>query len=233
MTDNQTRRRFFGKVSSAGFGLAAIGGLPSESLAASKSPKKGAKETMLEQYFRRFGEILVTFRKNEMENIEKAADLAVECLESGGKLYTSLGGHLFYQDGGDTAIDRIGNPELFIRDTKEMKAGDFLVTMNASQANEARKKGIKVVGWTSPFHRKGDTPPLGLQNPQALILEEVCHVTVECYVPYTDGILFSEKIHVRPIPGSGQMTILFYWVLTSAIVDRLAKKGKTLKVAGT
>ena len=232
MTSNKTRRSFFGKVGSAGFGLAAISSLPSESLAASKLPKKNANETMLEQYFRRFGEIMAAFKKYEMENIEKAADLALDCVENGGKLYINLGGHLFYQDGGDTAIDRIGNPELFIRDTKEMKAGDFLLTMSASRANEARKKGIKVVGWTSPFSRKGDTPPLGLQNPSAMILEEVCHVTVECHVPYTEGILYSEKIHVRPIPGSGQMILLFYWVLTAAIVDRLAKKGKTFKVAG-
>ena len=86
MTDNQTRRKFFCTIGSAGFVMGAFGGLHGDSLAASKSSKKGEKETMLKQYFRRFGEILTVFRKDEMENIEKAADLAVECLENGGKL---------------------------------------------------------------------------------------------------------------------------------------------------
>jgi len=232
MADNQTRRTFFGTAGSAGFGMAAAGGFSVESRAASRGPEKNRRETMLEQYFRRFGEILAAFREEEWEKIGRAADMAVACIERGGKLYSTLSGHLFQGDGGDTALDRIGNPELFNRDTKDMKAGDFLVTMNASAAKEAREKGVKVVGWTAPFSRKGDTPPLGLQNPQELILEEVCDVTVECHVPYTDGILFSDKIHVRPIPASGQMTILFYWVLTAAVVDRLAVKGKSVKVAG-
>ena len=233
MNDNQTRRKFFGTTGTAGFGLTATGGLISGCSSGSEPTVNDAPETMLGQYFRRFREILTAFREEEMGKIGQAADMAVECIMSGGKLYSTLGGHLFQKDGGDTAVDRIGNPELFNRDTKDMKSGDFLVTMGASQAKEAREKGIKVVGWTSPFRRKGDTPPLGLQKPQDMILEEVCDVTIECHVPYNDGILYSEKIHVRPIPGSGQMTLIFYWILTAAVVERLVKKGKRLTVAGS
>ena len=78
MTNNKTRRSFFSKAGSAGLGLAAMSSLPSESLAASKLPKKNANETMLEQYFRRFGEILAAFQKNELENIEKQIFLDVK-----------------------------------------------------------------------------------------------------------------------------------------------------------
>ena len=232
MNDNQTRRNFFGTLGTAGFGMAAAGGFISGCTSGSIPSDTETPETMLGQYFRRFREILTAFRDEELGKIGQAADMAAECVMNGGRLYSTLGGHLFQKDGGDTAIDRIGNPELFNRDTEDMKSGDFLVTMRASQAKEARGKGIKVVGWTSPFRRKGDTPPLGLQKPQDMILEEVCDITIECHVPYTDGILFTDKIHVRPIPASGQMTLIFYWTLTAAIVERLAKKGKTLMIAG-
>ncbi|MFC1509469.1 hypothetical protein ACFL60_07285 [Candidatus Omnitrophota bacterium] len=232
MKDNQTRRNFFGIIGTAGFGLAAAGGMISGCTSGSTPSDTENPETMLGQYFHRFSEILTAFRDEELDKIGQAADMAAECFMSGGKLYSTLGGHLFQKDGGDTANDRIGNPVLFNRDTEDMKTGDFLVTMGASQAKDAQEKGIKVVGWTSPFRRKGDTPPLGLEKPQDMILEEVCDVTIECHVPYTDGILYSEKIHVRPIPGSGQMTLIFYWTLTAAIVERLAEKGKNLTVAG-
>ncbi len=233
MKNNNTRRKFLGSVGSAGLGLAASGGITSGCAQEPKPLEKAVPETMLGQYFRRFREIMTAFQEQELEKIGQAADMAVECIDGGGKLYSALGGHLIRGKGGDTSLERIGNPELFHRNTEDMKAGDFLITMSEEQAMEAREKGIKTVGWTSPMRRKRDTPPLGLQNPQEKMLEEVCDVTIECHVPYTEGILYTDKIHTRPIPGSGQMMLLFYWSLTSAIAGRLAAKGKSISVAGS
>ena len=229
----QTRRNFLGSAGSAGLGLAATGAITSVGAQEPMPVEKVVPETMLGQYFRRFREIMTAFKEQELEKIGQAADMAGECIEGGGKLYSALGGHLIRGEGGDTSLERIGNPELFHRDTDNMKAGDFLITMSETQAMEAREKGVKTVGWTSPMRRKRDTPPLGLQNPQEKMLEEVCDITIECHVPYTEGILYTEKIHTRPIPGSGQMMLLFYWTLTTGIAGRLAAKGKSLPVAGS
>jgi len=223
MKNNQTRRTFFRNTCTAGILAASVGGITGTAYAASIGKKILADETMLEQYLKRFQKILMTFKKLEMEKISRAADMAAASFLTGGKLYQSLTGHII---SGEISQTRIGNPKLFTGDMENMKAGDFLVTTRSSQANEAKKKGVKVVGFTTPFYRKEDTPPLGLENPGDIMLSDVCDITIKSYVPYTDGILYSDRIHIRPIPASGQMTIIFYWALVGGITFRLAQKGK-------
>lgn len=223
MKNNQTRRTFFRNAGTTGLLAASVGGTTGTAHAASLGKKILADETMLEQYLKKFQKILRAFKKVELEKISRAADMAAECFLIGGKLFQSLTGHII---SGETSQTRIGTPKLFTGNMETMKVGDFLVTTRPSQANEAKKKGVRVVGFTTPFYRKEDTPPLGLENPGDIMLSDVCDITINSYVPYTDGILFSDRIHVRPIPAAGQMTILFYWALVGGITFRLTKEGK-------
>lgn len=236
MKNGISRRLFYECLGISGFFLGA-GGC---SILKRSSNVQMREETMLDQYLRKFKNILTAFKESETKSIEEAAYLAVLCMEKGGHLYSGLIGHLFYKDGGEIAADRIGNPALFRLDSKEIEAGDFLLTMSPAEAVRAKEKGVMCVGFTSPYFRKGDTPPLALtenppevlQNPGDRMLSEICDVTVECHVPCTDGILESSRLAYPAIPAAGQVTLIFYWALAGAITERLARKGRYPVVAG-
>ena len=243
MTYNISRRSFFGGTGELALIAGMLGGTAccrEVEQTESVSLPRPTKETMFEQYIGKLREILVAFMTGEEETIGRAADLAVQCYDKGGKLYAALIGHLFaYQDGGEIAEHRIGNPGLFIMrthfslDTEELAPGDFLLTMVPTEAKKAKEKGVWCVGLTSPYFKNEDTPPLALhdnppsvlRNPEGLTLTEICDITINCHCPYTDGLLYSDRLSVEAIPSAGHITIMFYWALVGSIIERLAKKG--------
>ncbi|MHB9030555.1 MAG: phosphoheptose isomerase family protein [Candidatus Latescibacterota bacterium] len=239
MSGNRSRRRFWRKL--GGISLAAgLTGAHSEESSASIPPGKQYSRSLFDQYCERFGEILATFESGEPENISRAAEEAVNCIQRGGKLFCNLLGHLFYKDGGEIAPDRIGNPALFSLDTSAAKAGDFLVVMSPAEAKKAKEKGVFCVGFTSPYYLNEETPPLALadapsevlRNPENLMLSKVCDITVRCHTAYDEGILNSPSLSTPVIPATSQITALFYWALAGEITVRLARKGIYLSIAG-
>ncbi len=240
MMNDTSRRRFWIKLGGVPLaaGLAAASPAPGAALAGSGAPSR--PESLLEEYFTRFRRIIEMFEADEGEKISRAAEEAVRCLERGGKLYCGLLGHLFYKNGGEIALNRIGNPDLFSRDTNAAGAGDFLLTMSPSEAKRAKEKGVFCVGFTSPYFLHEDTPPLALtdspadvlRNPENLLLSEICDITIRCHVPYTEGILESPALSTQVIPATSQVTAILYWSLAGEITLRLARKEIYPAVAG-
>lgn len=239
MKIDTSRRRFWVKLS--GVSMAVTGGVLSGPAAArSEFRVPSRRESLLEEYFTGFREILNAFETGESEKISRAAEEAVRCLEQGGKLYCGLLGHLFYMNGGEIGPNRIGNPALFSLDINAAGAGDFLLVMSPAEAKKAKDKGAFCVGFTSPYFLHEETPPLALaenpaevlRNPDQLMLSDICEITIRCHVPYTEGILVSSAISTPVIPATSQITAILYWSLAGEITARLFRKGVFPEIAG-
>lgn len=225
MKNSISRRDFFKKTAVTGSGFA-LGNLLMMNRTLAFSRNYG------DVFIQKGRETLCAVKSTEMEKIEQAAAKAAATLASGKNIYSEVTiGHMMFQE---TNNDRIGNPGIFKTLPREasnppevyqaMQPGDFFIANYPHQyCLDAHKRGVYVVGVTSPFvpdKNSGD-----YVNPWAegYFMTQVSDLVIESYTPHSEGLVPIPEIPVAPVfPGSELTLSLIYWMLNAELADKIA-----------
>ena len=174
-------------------------------------------------------------RDTQIGNITQAMQKAYEVQKKWRKIYSHLlVGHFAMFAG---SPDRPGQPFLLPqrvdRNTKEdfaaMKKGDFLITNGVNkETQEARERGVYVVGLTNNYIKFYKTPPNALR-PEIMetAIEDISDLVIDSQVPWDNGLIAAPLIpQFKIIPSSGISQFLVYWACTAALAHLIGNKGK-------
>ncbi|MFC1608289.1 hypothetical protein ACFL47_09985 [Candidatus Latescibacterota bacterium] len=237
MKKDLSRRSFISGSAALGLGVAAAmtkHAGSAEVTATFPDKFEAPDKQFMDQYYDGLMEIAHGVRNTQIDNISAAMQKAYECTRKGGKIYSHiLVGHFAMFAG---SPDRPGQPFILPqrvdRNTREdfenMKKGDFLITNSVSeQVENARKKGVYVVGLTNNYNRFAKTPPDFLRTKSKMAIEDISDLVIDSNVPYYNGLVNAPQITgFRICPSSGISQFLVYWACTAALANLMGTKGK-------
>ena len=185
---------------------------------------------LVDRYQQAIGDLLYKVRTTQRENIEKCADIFMETILGGGKIYLSGICHGIEMD----IIRRGGGPvfyKKYDKDTTELKKGDVIVVSSVSGrtkpvvdfAYDCVQKGIKVIALTSmeyavkvdPVHESGKK------------LYEFATFTLDNCAPAAEAMLDVEGIEAKFGAASGFGSDFIMWSITANLVEKMLKAGYT------
>ncbi len=234
MQKKVTRRGFVAGAAAFGAAMASAAGAQSKADYAFATNFKAPEKCFMDQYYDGMLEIAQNIRATQVGAMAKAMEKAYELQRKGGKIYSHmLTGHLAMFTGSPDEHGQPGVlPQRSDRKTKEdfaaMKKGDFLLT-NGSGAGieEARKKGVYVVGITNNYIRTAKTPDGFLRRENTTRIEDICDMVIDSHVPYYNGLVNAPQLpQFRICPSSGNAMALVYWSMTGALANLIGTKGK-------
>jgi len=179
-------------------------------------------------------QILRAMSRQEMRDIERAADAAVRAILNGHACYFFDEGHMVP---GETAPGRAGRPDIFVpiggdpAGAERIRAGDVL--MHGTEigdgavelAETARKRGaiVIVICQPSPAERFPITYTGKLASDWA-------DIVIETHIPYTDGCMEIKGIDTPACPASGIADSVAFWMVSVLAAEKLVKAGKTVEI---
>ncbi|MCD6308933.1 MAG: hypothetical protein J7M24_08065, partial [Candidatus Latescibacteria bacterium] len=234
---NISRRSFLSGAATLGAGSLAGGrALSQETSGVTAEFATGfeAPRPFIDQYYDGLMELAHGVRNTQIGNISKAMEKAYELTRKGGKIYCHmLTGHFSMFAG---SPDRPGQPYLLPNrvdrktgeDMAAMKKGDFLISNGGfKRMQEARDKGVFVVGITNNYNRFAKTPPDFLRSGQQTAVEDVSDLVIDSNVPYYNGLVNAPQIPgFRICPSSGISQYLVYWACTGSLANLIGTKGR-------
>jgi uncharacterized phosphosugar-binding protein len=193
----------------------------------------GNEEPLAVEYSRKVRERLSWIRANQSENLMEAAYAIARTVENGGQCYQTS------WDAGHTEADswpgRNGEPEIFSTRFSVEKAnkGDLILTSGQLQgAEEVKKKGVCIVGCTSPWSGDARYAELLRDEVKALTLRPYADIYIENQATTLGGVVYVPGMPapVGPVSGiTGKTTI---WMMLADACRILAKKGISRPVKG-
>ena len=185
---------------------------------------------LLDRYQQAIGDLLYKVRTTQREKIEKCADIFMETILGGGKIYLSGICHSMEMD----IIRRGGGPvfyKKYEKDVTELKKGDIVVVSSVSGrtkpvvdfAYDCVQKGIKVIAFTSmeyavqvdPVHESGKK------------LYEFATFTLDNCAPAAEAMLDVDGIEAKFGAASGIASDFIMWSVTASLVEKMLKAGYT------
>jgi uncharacterized phosphosugar-binding protein len=130
-----------------------------------------------------------------------------------------------------SAIERLGGYASILLETSPIRAGDVLILVSVSgrnavpveMAQEARQRGIKVIGVTS--RRYSEAYPS--RHPSGHKMMELVDVVLDNKVDPGDAFLQAEGAPQKFCPASGVTSIAILHALVAATVEELLARGIT------
>ncbi len=187
---------------------------------------------LMERYQKAVDELFAKVRATQTEVFDQAADLIVESVTNGGKIWLAEICHSIEQD----FIVRGGGPIMYReyhRDTdfEKLSAGDVFVVSSVSgrtkhvveAAWNAIEKGVKVIAFTSMEYAKSVDPV----HPSGKKLYEFATLTVDNCAPAAEAMLDVEGIEAKFAAASGIASNYIMWNITAAVVEKMLAKGLT------
>ena len=187
---------------------------------------------LMERYWEAVDGLFEKVRSTQVEAIEKAANLIVDALQNGGKIYLSSICHSIEQD----SIYRGGGPIFYKHFDKEkdlpnLTGNDVLFVSSVSGrtkavvdlAWECIEKGVKVIAFTSmeyavsvdPVHESGKK------------LYEFVTLALDNCAPAAEAMLEVEGVEARFAAASGIASDYIMWSITSCVVEEMLSRGMT------
>ncbi|NKB68148.1 MAG: hypothetical protein GKR89_13885 [Candidatus Latescibacteria bacterium] len=193
-----------------------------------------------EEYYQKITELL---RKIQVDAgvFAQVANKATEALRTGHKVYTDAAiGHMPPEEMAD---EREGNPAQIhccghgcsAEDYAALAAGDVLVTNSVNEAvRQVRDAGVYVVGLPTAYINNSTTPPGKVHpNQNDWLLEDVCTLVIDTYIPWNQGIVRVPQVPEMPLfPSSSNITCAIHWMLTAEVARSLATGEKADGTAG-
>ncbi len=185
---------------------------------------------LMERYQKAVDELFAKVRATQTENIIKAADLFVEAVLNGHKVWLGEICHGVEQD----SLVRGGGPILYREyhrneDFDKLEAGDVLVLSSVSGRTKhvvecawnAMEKGVVVVVFTSMEYATTVDPI----HPSGKKLHEfVTHVLDNC-APAAEAMLDVDGLEAKFAAASGMSSNYIMWCITSTMVEKFLEKG--------
>lgn len=187
---------------------------------------------LIERYWNAVDSLFAKVRDSQYPAIEAAANLIVDTLETGGKIYFSDICHSTEMD----IIERGGGPIFYNKYDKErdfdaLKEGDVLVVGSVSGrtksvvdlAYSAIQKGVKLIVFTSmeyamqvdPVHESGKK------------LYEFATLTLDNCAPAAEAMLEVDGVEARFAAASGIASDYILWSISAAVVEEMLRRGMT------
>ena len=186
--------------------------------------------SLIDRYQQAIGDLLYKVRTTQRENIEKCADILIETILSGHKIYLGDICHKMEYD----ILNRGGGP-VFLKkydpEKVELKEGDVLFVSSVSGrtktvvdlAYDCVQKGIKVIALTSmsyatkvdPVHESGKK------------LYEFATFTLDNCAPAAEAMIDVEGVEAKFGAASGIASDFIMWSITANVVEKMLKMGYT------
>ena len=193
----------------------------------------GSDKPLAMQYSEKVRERLTWIRQNQTENLMEAASAIARTVENGGQCYQVS------WDAGHTESDswagRNGEPDIFSTnfDINKAKKGDLLLTSGQNKdTEELAKKGIFLIGTTSPWSGDARFPELLTDDVKKLVLRPYADIFIENQATTLGGVINVQGMPapIGPVSGiTGKTTI---WMMLADACRILAKKGINRPVKG-
>ncbi|MHB9029072.1 MAG: hypothetical protein ACYC9O_09900 [Candidatus Latescibacterota bacterium] len=193
----------------------------------------GNGEPLAVEYSRKIRERLSWIRANQSENLMEGAYAIARTVESGGQCYQTS------WDAGHTEADswpgRNGEPEIFSTrfNLEKANTGDLILTSGQLREAEAvKKKGICIVGTTSPWSGDARYTELLRDEVKALTLRPYADIFIENQATTLGGVVMVPGMPapVGPVSGiTGKTTI---WMMLADACRILSRKGVSRPVKG-
>ena len=184
-------------------------------------------------YSKRIRERLTWVRENQSESLMEAAHAIADTVASGGKCYQ------MHWDAGHTEADswpgRNGEPEIFSTDfdIKKAKKGDLLLTTGQmTEGEEAKKKGIFIIGCPSPWSGDARYPELLRDDVRKMVIRPYADIFIENMATTIGGMV---SVQGMPSPIGAESGIVgktTIWMMLADACRVLAKNGISRPVKG-
>jgi len=186
------------------------------------------------EYILKVRDMILRILEEDSEKIERAADICAEAVINGKKVYYSIRGHnepqciLEVIPGKPSFLLPLVNPS----DHDALSGGDVLITVRTNQCAPALEKGTRVIGILMPFQPQ-KTQGQGITNIgyDGPYMEDICDVCIWDRTPYTVGILDFDQLPWKSVAAHGALDGIILGLIGAGTVDRLLKKGITVKSA--
>jgi uncharacterized phosphosugar-binding protein len=216
--------------------IAGAAGIANQALGQEMCPKSKCAcsgEPLAMQYSKKVRERLTWIRQNQSENLMEAAYAIARTVENGGQCY-QVG-----WDAGHTESDswpgRNGEPEIFLTefDIEKAKKGDLLITSGQTPyTDELAKKGIFLIGTTSPWSGDARFPELLSDDVKKLVLRPYADIYIENQATTLGGVINVPGMPAPIGPVSGITGKTTLWMMLADACRILAKKGISRPVKG-
>ena len=226
MTLNKHRRDFMKSAACAG-SLVALSGCTSETKRgksigyADEFPKPLPKGL---EYVLKVRDMVESL-KEDYEKFDRAADICVEAIVSGKKVYYSVYGHNESQCILET---KPGRPSFLIPfiGKEQIEEGDVLISQSTSQCVQAVEKGARVIGIIFAFTQT-KFQGQGIVNPEyeGPYMEDICDVWFWHRTPFTVGIMDFDLMPWKSVPAHGAMDGIILGLILAKTIDKLLEKG--------
>lgn len=220
MNGTTDRRTFLAAAALAG--VAAGTGPAGRAEAAPKKASRGLEYVdMIE------GMVRGLLRESALD-IGRAADICVEALTSGKKVYYTVRGH--NEPVGIWERNR-GKPSFLTASDKTLNVagfnpGDVLITERTEWCAPSKERGVRLIGILMPFQpqktRGREFIRPGYEGPW---MEDICEVCIWDRAPFTVGTMSFDGIPFRGVPAHGAMDGITLGLILAASADRLIARG--------
>ncbi len=193
-----------------------------------------------EEYYQKTTELLRKIHA-DAEILAGVAQKAVTALNNGNKVYTDAAiGHMPPHEMDD---EREGNPAQIHccghgcspEDYAALEPGDVLITNSVnSSVRQARDNGVYVAGLPTAYVNNSGTPPGQVHaNENDWLLEDVCSVVIDTYIPWDQGVVQMPEVPEMPVfPVSSNITCGVHWMLAAEVARALASGAEPSGAAG-
>ena len=185
---------------------------------------------LVDRYHEAVFELLNKVRATQMEAIEKAADIVVDAVEHGKKVYFgeichSIQMDLYYRGGGPIFY------RLYKEGETELAEGDVIFLSSVSGRTkkvvdltfDSVEKGIKVIGLTSMSYA---TQVDAVHPSGKKFYEMATHIIDNC-APAAEAMLDVEGVEAKFAAASGIASDFILWSVTSFVVEKMLRDGYT------
>jgi uncharacterized phosphosugar-binding protein len=187
---------------------------------------------LAERYWAAIDDLFAKVRNTQMESIEKAADIVVDSIQKGGKIYLSDICHSIEMD----SIYRGGGPIFYKKYDKEkgideLRENDVILVSSVSGRTKAvvdlaydcMQKGVRVIAFTSMEY----ATQVEAVHESGKKLYEFVTLTLDNCAPAAEAMLQVDGVEARFGAASGMASNYIMWSITSCVVEKMLSLGMT------